>query len=171
MEISGVFEVGKQTFPPSDDAVRFDMADDGATLLYQMSKPSKREVKSFQSTAEFAFVMIQGVIYFLSRFGYLDWNDAPYHRALSKKLTRTMTITDGSGLALRCLLVDAESGILLHQRLIGLGTDFSIALVDEVERQPSLLPADYDAKINAAYALYSSDQMAGMAKYKFRAER
>lgn len=165
------FEVGKPVCSPSEDGIIFDLDDSGATLLYKMASPTQREIKSMAGSAEFRYIKINDIIFFLSRFGYLEWMDAPYHRSLSLSLTKTMTIENGMGLSLHMLLIDAKTGILLYQRLIGLGTDFSVALVDDIEQQKEIAILDYHNRINQIYAQYTTGQMVAMAKYSYKITR
>lgn len=81
------YEVGKKILPPGPDGVTFDLSDDGATLLLQLSRPTATEKKAFNSGISIQFSVVEQIIFVLCRMGALQWMGAPYYKFLSKSLS------------------------------------------------------------------------------------
>mgnify|MGYP001623144139 CR=1 FL=1 len=160
-------EEGQKILPPGKDQIQFDLTDGGAILLAQMHKPTAAEARAYKNgVPQFKYTVIDGVLYFLSRFGTLNWTDAPFHRDLAVNATKLPNPKDGEGLGVHVMLVDAATGILKVQRLIGLSTQFTRDLVEEIVKQPIMSRSQYLASVNATYARYSTRDMVEMAEHE-----
>ena len=161
------FEVGKKTFAPSAEGAMFNLTDSGCILIIRFNKPTAEEKRNIKSgVAQFKFTEINGIIFFLSRFGTLSWMDSPFLLDLAQ-CHDVPHSEAGIGLSLHIMLVDASTGILEAQRLIGLSTDFSNHLADAMLKQPHFQShATYLQTINSIYDKYSTPDMVDMAKYE-----
>lgn len=156
MDISR-YEVGQPVMPPCSDSVIFDMGDGGATLIIAMHAPTEKEQHDFKSGAQqFHLAVANDIIFFLSRFGAGPWMDAPYYRHRSRPYTLS-TPQDGEGFAMHAMLVDAASGILIAQKLIGLPHALSLKLIELIEKQPEI--KNYDAVLSMTFQLYTTQQL------------
>ena len=144
---------------------RFDFDDSGAILLYFYNKPTEDEIRNFaEGKTQFRVFISNGIIFFLSRFGSLPWNDSPYNVKLSKNLTNIESPMRGQGFGLTCMMIDASNGTVKHIRYIGLQTDFSKALKEAIKLQPDI--PDYDSILASLYRTYSTQEMAMKAQIK-----
>lgn len=148
------YEVGKQIFAPGPDSVIFDVTPSGCVLIIQMARPTSQEKRSFQSMISMRYRVADDIIFILVRLGVMQWMDAPYYRGLSRDASLPDHIDDGAGLSLHAMLVDASTGILVAQKLIGLSTDGSRALVQAIQEQPEI--PNYDSRLRAAFARYNT---------------
>ena len=144
----------------------FDMADDAAAIMVFMERPSENEKEQMSENhyVKYAMLPYENVIMMLFKFGRLEWMDAPYTPHLSKNLTKLQTISDGLGYATHILLFDTQTGKLVGQRLLGMPTDFSNRLADEVMRIRKN-PFDinkFNNDIQKAYR-YTTDQLVTLA--------
>lgn len=145
---------------PSDDEVIFEMTDGGGILLIKFGSPSAAEKRAVKNgSAQFKLIEVDGIIFFLSRFGTMNWMDAPFHRDLAKEYVRP---NEGEGLSLHIMLVDARTGILAAQRIIGLQTAFSNALLDMIEEQPAI-DAAYNLTISKIHGKYTTNDLVEMS--------
>lgn len=151
------YEVGKQAFPPCQDGVRFDMTDGGGVLGIFFSRPKASEKKSFQAGLSMRFRVVDDIIFLLVRMGTDQWMDAPYNRHLSRHLTHLDRPSEGMGLAVHAMLVDASTGVLVAQKLVGLSTDGSNALIDAIQAQPAI--PDYDLRLRRVFSQYRTTDL------------
>jgi hypothetical protein len=153
-----LYSVGDKVCAPSNDETRFTITDEGALLLFKLRRPTaaeKREIKNgvFQSK----LAMVDGIIFFLFRFGTGPWNDAPYYSRIEEKTL--VAPGPGQGLALHFMFIDAETGILLQQRLIGLDHDLSLTLLHAASQQPEMSIQDYYSRVAEIYARHSTEDL------------
>lgn len=158
------FEVGSRVCEPSPDMVVFELTDSGATLALKMGRPTakeKREVKS--GVAQFKFVVVNDILFFLCRFGTLEWMDAPFSIGLSG--TSNLPHADeGLGLALYIMLIDASTGILNFQKLVGLQTEFTNNLISAMMKLPAIVEKRaYAQALESIYNKYSTMSLVEMA--------
>ncbi len=150
--------VGEKVCAPSNDETRFTLTDEGALLLYKLQNPTaseKREVKNGVFQAKLA--MVDDIIFFIFRFGTGPWCDAPYYSRLEPK---TLVVPGpGQGIAMHFMFIDAATGILLQQRLIGLDHDLSVTLLHAANQQPEMSLQEYYGRVNMIYARYTTDDL------------
>lgn len=134
------------------------VSDSGIDVYVLMRKPSKNEIKQMRAGSEFKVKLLEmyGVIFFLLKFGNLEWSDAPYNVNLSTGVTYLQDVPDGSGYAVKIYLIDTSSGELVCQRLTSLDTCTSRELKEMVERQKALPfnKIEYAIAINNIYEMY-----------------
>lgn len=159
-----VFEVGTQVCMPSNDSVQFEITDGGAMLILKFSRPTSKEKRDFKNgVPQFAFTVVNDIIFFLSRFGTGSWMDAPYYRKLSSIDVSKLTVPQSPmGLSLHAMLIDASNGVLVAQKMIGLPTELSQNLVIAIQNQPEI--PDYDVRLTTTMAMYNTDDLVSMTK-------
>ena len=153
------FEVGSVVCAPSTDGVLFDTTASGAVLLLKMQRPTRKEVREFKNgRAKFRFIVKNGIIFFLSKFGTLPWMDAPYHWMYAHFDGGWMEFpVEGTGIALHTMLIDAATGVLVAQKLIGLPTDFSRRLITAIQNQPEV--KNYYQQAGWVQAMWTTEQL------------
>lgn len=158
-----VFKVGEQVCSPSADGVIFDIQESGAVLQVRFRKPTAKEKREFKNgKAQFKVVVINGLIFVLSRFGVGNWMDSPFSKyKCMMDVTQYQRPEPGQGIAVHALLIDASTGVLVAQKLIGMDYDSSIKLLDAATYENP--HANYDAELAAIYARYSTNDMVRMA--------
>lgn len=148
------------------DGCYFDMADDAATIMVFMKRPSQNEKEQISENhyVKYAMVTYKNAVIMLFKFGTLNWMDAPYTLHLSKNLTKLQPISDGFGYAIHILLFDTRTGRLVEQRLLAMPTEFSACLADEIRRISAndFDIVGYNSDLKKAYR-YSTDQLVVLA--------
>ena len=152
-----------------DEETRFDIDDEGATLLVFFNHPDKDETEQFKAnkTFEIRFCQLRGIIMITSKIGNLNWMDIPYTPHLSVNLSKFPIINEGQGLALTVMLIDAFNGEIKSIRLIGLSTKFSRELI-ATSMEEKVKPfnfAEYNSSLDRIYAAYSTKEIVKMSKY------
>lgn len=161
------FRVGKKVCSPiKGDASVFEITQGGAILMLKFQSPTSKEKNSIKSgVARFRAISIDGVVFFLARFGTNPWIDAPYNKTTSQ--SSIDRAANGMGLSLHIMLVDAATGILVAQRVIGLSTKFTNDLADLIDLQPNFADWDaYIAEINRIYAEYTTEDMVQLGGFE-----
>ena len=153
------FEVGKVVCRPSPDGIVFETTPAGVLLLLKMQRPTRKEVREFKNgRAKFRFVVKNDIIFFLAKFGALPWMDAPYYRKYAQFDGASLEVPpDGKGIALHAMLIDASSGVLVAQKLIGLSTELSRDLIAAMKAQPEI--NNYYNVVDLTQAMYSTPQL------------
>lgn len=162
-----VYEVGKKVCSPcATDTIQFDIQDGGALFVAKLGNPTKDEIQEFkQGNPQFKFLQLDGVIYFLAKFGSLEWMEAPFHRDLSSATKLPTNPPEGTGLNVHVMLIDAATGVLTVQRIVGLQSEFTRQLTAAIINQPSFKTREsYDRSVLITHMQYSIDQLANMAK-------
>lgn len=155
--------VGQKVCAPSSEGVTLDLSESGYTLIYRFNHPTAAEKRNLKSGAyQFKAVMLDGVLFFLSRFGNQPWCDAPFHRGLAQARSAEKP-EEGNGNSLLVLLVDASTGILQTIRLIGLSHKFSMQLIELIEKHPEQAPVNWQQTLASIFARYTTEQMVEMA--------
>lgn len=129
-----------------------------------MNRPTAKEKNAFRSgVPQFDLVVVDGVIFFLSRFGTLNWMDSPFNRHLysDNRILQLEEPGPTQGYSLHVMLIDSVTGVLVHQRLIGLDHDLSMRLRDAIINQP-VIP-DYDQRVRNVMARYSTKDLVTLA--------
>lgn len=158
-----MYEVGKKCFPATrGNSVHFQASDDGLTLLVAFDRPTAKEKGALKKVPQIKFTVVNDIIFILARFGTEPWIDAPFYSKFSGLTAPIQMPSDTQGLALHYMLVDSSTGVLLHQRLIGLEHDLSYRLAKAINEQPEI--PNYDAVLNVLYNQYSTVQLVEKAK-------
>ena len=157
------YQIGEQVCNPSPDGVTFDILEDGAVLLVKMAKPTSSEKNNFRSgVPQFKFAIVDNIIFLLVRFGVGPWMEAPFYRHISKGVDLPEISHDGIGIALHAMLIDASTGILVHQKLIGMEHNLSVKLIEAIGAQP-VIP-DYNFKLSKVFAEKTTEDILAEAQ-------
>ena len=155
------------------DGIYFDIQYPRIELLYNMHRPTEKELGQFKSDTAFEIraVELNDIIIITSKVGSLPWCDAPYNPRIGD--CRLDDVEQGTqGYALQLLLTDAPEATLKHIRLIGLGNEFSRkfrALVLWNKGKPISEEA-YDRNLQEVFRKYQTTQIADYSniRYKYR---
>ena len=164
------YEVGQiiNNFKHHSEGVLFDIADDGATMLVFLERPTAQEVDQFKAeqTFEIRFTELYGVIMITVKIGNLKWMDVPYTPHLSKNLTEFPLPGQDEGLGLTLILIDAVTGEIKHMRLLGLSERFTKKLLGIAleQKMKEFSEPDYYNSINRIYTTYRTNQIVKLCK-------
>lgn len=177
---SMITEVGKQFIPGKSnwpEGAIFEYTETGPILILAFNNPTDKEIEGAKSgTIEMAYYESRPVLFVCVKIqGCGGWLDAPFSIRLyeNKIFDWSEEISEGTGLAIQIILLDARTGIVKSQRLIGAATDFSRGLRAAITRQyeqPFSREA-YNRQIDTVYRNYSSDDIAHRADSHFRIKR
>lgn len=159
MEISK-FSVGDKICDPIDwESLKFDITSSGVVLTLKVQEPSSQDKNDIETGAvRVKAISIDGIVFFLVKFGANPWLDVPYKKISGQD--KICHVEDGAGLSLHIMLIDAATGVLVAQRLIGLNTQFVRDLVSMVEQQPAFADWDeYFGEIERIYTQYETEDM------------
>lgn len=143
------------------EGIRFDFDQDGPTLQVFFENPTPDEIMQMkQGNFKIGYWQHKDIIFILTKFGDLEWMDAPYNIHLSKSFTLA-TPEESQGYGLTIYFVDASTGILKVMRLIGLEHEFSLKLKEAIEAQGRMPfdKVDYANNISICYRTYSTKDM------------
>lgn len=161
------FRVGSPVpkgFAPASEGVRLGF-DGGFVLTCACSRPTSKEKQAFKNgVAQFGLAVVNDVIFFLSRFGTLNWMDSPFNRHLyyDNRMSRLEVPGPTQGYGLHVMLIDSATGILASQRLIGLEHNLSMRLREAIINQPEI--PDYDQRLQLTMAKYTTMDLVALAK-------
>jgi hypothetical protein len=160
------YAVGEYVCSPRQEGVTFEFLPDGAILLIAYNSPTSKEISTVKSGLyEFKISEVNNIMFLLSRFGTLNWMDSPFCAFYAQYDLHKLKIeNENEGIALHVLLVDASTGKLKAQRIIGLQHDFSENLISASLRQ--LAPAsrsDYNNALQQVYLKYDTMDLVNMA--------
>ncbi len=142
----------------------------GPGLIFAFADPSEKEVEGLKNgRAKFAVYDDWPVVLFLADIKGVGQADCPLDMRLYGERGYALlphVIPEGKGLMLWVVLVDARTGILRAQRVIGLEHDFSEHLVGLLRRQldSPFTPAEFGTKLDEIYAKYSYKHLAVLGK-------
>lgn len=164
------YEVGQvvDSFKQHSEGVYFDISDDGATMFVFFQSPTTDEIEQFKSGKNFEirFTELYGVIMITVKIGNLNCMDAPYTPHLNKNITKFQLPSEGQGLELTLILVDAVTGEIKHIRLLGLSERFTKRLF-VVVMEHKVKPFDkdeYNNSINRIFSAYQTNQIVKLGK-------
>ncbi len=154
------------------DTIRFDIGETGATVHVALRNLTEYEIGNFQASSPFQirYVIVDGIIMMLFKFGDMAWMDTPYSPHIGLKPTTINFIKEGEGLALTIYLIEAATGELKNIRLIGLGTDFSKKLMVDIQnaRLTEFNLAEYNAKLNCVFSKYDTKKLVQIASAYYK---
>lgn len=162
-------EVGKvmPELKGTPEGVRFAMTDSGGELLICFKRPTLNEIEQIrEGKAQFGIFVPEGVIFILSKFGDLEWMDAPFHVALTRGLTTLREVGPGKGYGCTIILADTVSGEVKALRYVSFNTEFSRRLKSNIEQQKSdvFRKNEYDTKLHSIMRRYSTKDMVKYAE-------
>lgn len=148
-----------------DEMLQFDLADDGAFMLVFFKNPTEDEIEQFQSNQPFEIRLtkMKNIIFLMSKIGNLEWMDAPYNPHLSQNLTKYTLPSEGYGLGLMLILIDAVTGCVKSLRLLELSEKFTKSLYQEVINE-SVKDFDYKEYLKSINEIYMEYQTKDLKK-------
>jgi hypothetical protein len=170
-------KVGKRLFEENTNYVEgpvFEYFKDGPMLIIAFQSPTAAEIKGIKNGKfEMGLYECGNILFIVIKVKSCGgWMDAPFSIRLydgKRTFDWSEESTEGKGLALHLVLVDANDGILKAQRLIGTSNDFTkglrSAILKQLEEPFSL--AQYHNIVNETYKNLSSDDIANRATCKF----
>lgn len=172
-EVGKLFLPGRTSWPES---VYLEYTPSGPMLIMAVHNPTAKEAQAAKTgKMEFALYETDLVLWFLYKIhGFGPWSDVPFsirvYDGKGMSLDWSDGIEEGMGLALQIYLIDAGTGILHSQRLVGLGTKFSrefrAMILRQLERPFS--QEAYDEAVHQTYRRLSSDDLLARADIKCR---
>ena len=156
-EVGGYLEGYAKNYP---EGVRFDITDEGASIITYFQRPSSSEINQFKTgKIKLGYYTYKNVIMLLIKIGDLEWMDAPYSSHLSKNLTEIQEVKEGQGLATTIALVDALSGEIKTLRLVGANHRLTKGLLKAVGEQKKMSFDNYDENITYLFRTYSIKEL------------
>ena len=159
IEVGKLFQEGKTHYV---EGCKVDMADDGLTFFVAFQDPSEEEINNFKDgKIKYGYYVEKDVIMLLFKIGSQQWMDAPYSIHLSKQLHHLQEIKDGLGYSLKVFLVDANTGILKAARMIGMETNMSRKIKEEILKQKDMdfNILNYNKNIAEIYNKYTTKEL------------
>lgn len=139
--------------------------DDGFVLKYIFNHPTAKERDAFKNgVPQYGVMIIEDIIFFLSRFGSLNWTDAPFyiHAYPDNRISLLEKPGSDQGYCFRTQLIDGATGALVHQRQVDLGYDFSMCLYDAIIHQP-VIP-NYNLLLQLIMAQYTTEDLVALGR-------
>lgn len=162
LEVGKLFQKGKTHYP---EGTKFDVTDSGINFIAFYDRPTSKEKEAFKKgSIQYGFTEIDNVLMMLFRFGSQHWMDVPYNVQLSKNLTHLEQVGQGDGFALHIYLVDAATGILKVQRLVGLDSGFSRIFRENLIQQSKADLSNYQSILQAIFNTYQTEDLVAKAK-------
>lgn len=160
------------------EGVIFEYTEAGPILIVAFNRPAEKEIEGVKSgKLQIGFYEIEPVVFITVKIqGCGGWMDTPFTiRKYDGKHTFDWSdpIGESQGLALTIVLIDATTGIVQAQRMIGTAHNFAVGLRSAILRQ---LEKPYDSvafnqKVNEIYRNYTSDDIATRASCVFTIKR
>jgi len=161
-------EVGKP-FPGTafiqPDSVVFEFSDSGGFLRMAWQDPNTSEMQQFtKGEISLGLVELDGIIFFLVKFGTLAWMDAPYHVNFSKEYD-LMDLSDPFlGYAIQVVLLNSRDRRVKMIKLLGMPHELSKYFNELVTKQRNESTENYDVRLQRIYQKYTTDDLAKMGK-------
>lgn len=136
---------------------QIDFSVNGMVITFFISNPSYAEIDGFENgDVEVGYVELPHAMLFAIKMGFLVV-DAPYF-PYDKERYLADDFEPNMGIAMTAILVDADTGIVKHLRVVGLGHDFSNDFNTSYKNYCKLTYKDklYHKSINDAYYIYPS---------------
>ena len=145
------------------EGVVVDVADDGINIIIGFNNPTTEELSSVKSNSPFELRLYdyKGVIFFLMKFGSMNWMDAPYNVHLSRNLTELMTPGEDGGYAIHIMFFDSRTGELKNNRLVSMSNAQSHLLYKLIQEQKGrpFSKMEHDMTIANIYGRMTTKQM------------
>lgn len=137
-------------------------------LIYYFSKPMPEEIEEFnKGKVSFAVSEVADVMFVLSRFGRMNWCDAPYSAALASVGRSLPELGEqGTGYAVDAFMVDLDTNRLAAHRLVRLSAPFSNGFkkIFDANKQLEMTEAGYQKAVAKVYEHFSVQDLLRGAK-------
>jgi len=168
-------EIGKpyRRIEGRGECVLFNIDYPNIELVYNLDSPTPKEYAETLAGKPFEIraVEVSGVVFVASRFGALNWMDAPYNPNIGNfHLDPVPPGTSGYGL--QFILTDSRNWKILNMRLIGLGNRFSVKFYDMLyANKPKIADvAEHDAATKSVYSRYSTRDLVKLSTLRYRTD-
>lgn len=167
--------VGKRyaAYKNHPEGVLVDIGEYGITTTVFLPNITDHEKMQIHAGApmEVKLLMMRGIIFFLYKFGDMEWMDAPYWPTDSNAKVLLPNMEEGQGIALKVIFADTYTGELINMRLVGLSTKFSKDVKQAIEEQAGLglKEKDYKKQLQQIYAAYPTKKMVKFASSRYKA--
>lgn len=165
-------EVGK-SFPVDLRGKRgtlLEITDDFKVTFYILiSKITAYEQKEIYKQSQFGIYIQEDILFFLAKFGDMNWMDAPFHAGLYNKMPSKMpsmpsNITPETRIGLVTYVIDTFDNICHKINFCSLSPEVSQIIYNKVSEQILAgMPQDYDAKLSKIWSKLSTDKMVAKA--------
>ncbi|HZK18932.1 MAG TPA: hypothetical protein VFD15_06415 [Clostridia bacterium] len=165
-----ILEVGKLLIPGKtryNEGATFEYSELGPVLVFAFGNPAPEEIQAVKKgRVDLALYESPPVLFILHKIqGLEQWSDSPFSIRMYDNMGKVFDfgepIRDGMGLVLHIVLVDADTGVLVAQRIIGTPTEFSrdirAAILRQIEQPFS--PESYHRKIDNIYRTFSTKEL------------
>lgn len=163
-QVGSLYNPNRTTWP---EAGEYNYRENTHELRMFFTKLTSQDIAAVRSgPARFGLFIEGEIIFFLYEFGSaFPLSDAPYTIHMVPQEDRTLpplpnTLEGGQGVALNILLMHSETGRIAAVRLIGLGHELSVALLDAIHKQAEMpfSQATYDRHLAKIYERYPNPQ-------------
>lgn len=169
------YQVGKpfpDVTPPLETGPRYTYAKGQHNLLLVLDRLRPAEVTAIRSEpCEFAVTALEGVIFFLYRFGSEPWGDAPYSWHLQGETEVPVEPPPRSKAILTVQLVEAETDLIKVLRGVTLSPELTRTLLRAIAdqaRDPWDGPRTYDLKLARIFNQYKTTDLLALARARCR---
>lgn len=146
------------------EGVYFNCDGSGYILTFNFSGPTSEEIEQIAVTKPFEIraTTYDDHLIITAKAGNLNWVDAPFAPQLAQVADLKKPQREAEGTALTVVMTDANDGCVKKIRLIGLGHDFSVKLLDEILRinEMPFVKNDYDREIVNIFAKFDTYEIA-----------
>jgi len=156
------YSVGKPYHPDKTiwpEHVEYDYRGGEHELIMFWPDPTIKEIEEVKNgPAEFGLFVEDNVIFFLYKFGTMQWSDAPFSIHLIPEHERVIPgPKHGLHAILNIVLVDANNGLIEVLRASTLSPEFTTALEKAIQEQSSkpFDATEHQKSIDRAYKMYS----------------
>ncbi len=151
-----------------EEGIKIDVTDSGIIMNVKFFNPSSKEIKNIsKDKIKLELVKRNGILFFVIKFGNMQWMDAPYTPHLSKNLSHIKEISQNQGFLLNIILADSRNGEIKSMRAIGISNSKSVMLKefieDELKKEFDIRL--YDLNLRKVYSRYSTQDL---LKYKLQ---
>ena len=145
------------------DRIKVDVNDGRISVYVAFRNPSDEKVQQFSDGKPFLcrFLVMREIIFFLFKFGTLEWVDAPYSVHLGRTLFRLKRPKDNEGYPIFVYFFDAATGQLMNLNRDNLDHDQSVRLYEMIKEQcqTDFDIRDYAVNLICTYNSFSTEAL------------
>ena len=151
------------------DGINVELIESGFLGTISFFSPTKREINQIENgQVRLAISVVDGIFFFLFKFGTENWMDAPFDINLYKNAPILEHPKEKKGYPFFVTLVDRSSKIIKAIRFFTSSTEFSRKLYKKIEIQKQLgLPTEYDQRLFKVYSKYDVKTLVSKAEFSF----
>jgi len=153
------------------EGVFFDIQYPHIELIYNISLPTGEEIDQTGEGHQFDMRVaeVNGLLFVMTKFGDLHWQDAPYNPQLGNSELDELT-DDTQGYLIQFFMTEVGSGVIRRMRMLGLGHDFSKKLRAMVyaNKAQNIPLEEYDRRLQRIYASYPTKALVDASTIRYR---